>query len=171
MNFDVSSCGGLMQRHLDWLTASGVPMKAIIQPDPVRIAHGRKAADGRFDPDPGGPDWFVFAERDDVVFWRPRTGELATWFGRAFALGEQAIDQATTYSFGFSLNIFESPLDWLRAGRDGVVILNWGRAYDMLRHCLRVEIPESLKERYDQYMQPRHMPQVFIRGKRRGAAA
>lgn len=98
MNFDISSCGGLMQRHLDWLTASGVPMTAIIQPDPVRIAHGQKAADGRFDPDPGGPDWFVFAERDDVVFWRPRTGELATWDGRAFALGERAIDQASTYS-------------------------------------------------------------------------
>ncbi|WP_392709858.1 hypothetical protein [Rhizobium ruizarguesonis] len=171
MNFDISSCGWLMQRHLDWLTASGVPMTAINKPYPVRLAHGHKAADGRFDLDPGGPDWFVFTERDDLVFWRPRTGELATWDGRAFALGEKAIDQASTYCFGFALKIFESPLDWLRAGRDGVVILNWWGAYDGLQHCPSVELPESLEQHYEQHMQPRRMPQVFIRPKRRGTAA
>lgn len=38
--------GGLMQRHLDWLTGSGVPMSAIIRSDPVRPDY-YKAASGR----------------------------------------------------------------------------------------------------------------------------
>ena len=160
MNFDISSCGGLMQRHLDWLTASGVPMTAIIQPDPIRIAHGHKAADGRCDPDPGGPDWFVFAERADVVFWRPGTGELATWDGRAFALGEHVIDAASTYALGYPLNVFASPIHWLRRKRDGIVVLDWSSAFDRLRHAPRVAVPENLLSLYQRHMRPARLPEL-----------
>ncbi|WP_158775545.1 hypothetical protein [Rhizobium sp. H4] len=78
MNFDFSSCGGLMQRHLDWLTGSGVPMSAIIRPEPMRLAHGFRAADSRFDHDPSSPAWLAFPEPEDCVFWEPRTGLRAT---------------------------------------------------------------------------------------------
>ncbi|WFU89528.1 hypothetical protein QA644_06665 [Rhizobium sp. CC1099] len=161
-NPDIWHYGWLMQRHLDWLRACGVPMTAIVQPDPLRLARGHKAADERFEPDPAGPDWFVFAERDDLIFWRPRTGELATWAGRAFALGESAISNASTYSFNFALNIFASPLDWLRAARDGVVVLDWRHAFDHLRECPRVAVDEALLPIYRRHMRPARMPDVFL---------
>ncbi|MBB4341664.1 hypothetical protein GGE56_002900 [Rhizobium leguminosarum] len=49
MNFDVLSFGGLMQRHVGWLTGSGVPMSATIRSEPVRpdyyqAARGRVAS-------------------------------------------------------------------------------------------------------------------------------
>ncbi|WP_165418666.1 hypothetical protein [Rhizobium leguminosarum] len=35
---DLPACGGLKQRHLDWLIASSVPMEAI-RPEPLRPDH------------------------------------------------------------------------------------------------------------------------------------
>ncbi|MBB4478441.1 hypothetical protein [Rhizobium etli] len=145
-------------------------MTAITRPEPIRLCHGFKA-NGRFEPDPSGPSWFVFVEAEDLVFWRPGTGELATWHGRAFAVNESAIDAASTFALGFSLNVFESPLDWLRAGRDGIIVLNWRFAFDKLRHCPRVAIAESLVPMYDRFMQPPRMPEVYILRRRTEAAA
>ncbi|WFT88030.1 hypothetical protein [Rhizobium leguminosarum] len=163
--------GWLLPRHLTWLRANGVLMSAIVEPQPVRLAHGFRAADGRFDPDPSGPDWFAFVEAEDVIFWRPKNGEVATWDGRAFALGEAAIDNPATYSFGQVLNIYSDPLMWLRARRDGCVVLNWRFAFDKLRHCPRVAIAESLVPIYDRHMQPPRMPEVFVLRRRKEAAA
>ncbi|AJC80942.1 hypothetical protein IE4803_CH03786 [Rhizobium etli bv. phaseoli str. IE4803] len=160
---DIWTYSWLMQRHVNWLTKSGVSMTAIVQPHPVRLAHGRKAADGRFEPDPTGPDWFVFCEWEDLVFWRPRTGEVATWAGRAFALGESAIDNASGYALDGHLHVFADPLQWLRSGRGGIVVLDWARAFDELRHCPRIAVAESLWSTYRLAMRPVRMPRVFLR--------
>ncbi|EGE56751.1 hypothetical protein RHECNPAF_5730022 [Rhizobium etli CNPAF512] len=154
--------GWLLPRHIDWLRASGVPMSAIVEPQPVRLSHGFRAADGRFDPDPSGPDWFVFAEPEDLVFWRPKTSELATWTGRSFALGEAVIGNAATFSFGNALHLYASPLDWLRAGRDGTVVLDWRHAFDRLRDCPRIAVDDRLLPIYRRHMRPARMPDVFL---------
>ncbi|MDC7742832.1 hypothetical protein [Rhizobium binxianense] len=154
--------GWLLPRHLTWLRAHGVPMAAIVQPEPVRLARGYRAADGRFDPDPSGPDWFAFAERDDLVFWRPKTGSLATWAGRSFALGEAAIGNAATYSFGSALHIHADPLSWLIHGRNGTVMLDWRHAFDQLRECPRIAVDDRLLPIYRRHMRPARMPDVFL---------
>jgi hypothetical protein len=117
-----------------------------------------------------GPLWFAFIEPEDIVFWEPRTGALATWNGRAFALGESMIDNASTYSFDFALNVFASPLDWLRAERDGIVVVNWDRAFDYLRDCPRVAVDKALRPLYLRQMKPPRLPEVFIRSERKEAA-
>ncbi|KZS55261.1 hypothetical protein [Rhizobium anhuiense] len=159
---DLPACGGLMQRHLDWLVASGVQMSAIVEPEPVRLCHGIRAADGRFEIDTNGPDWFAFAEPDDVIFWQPKTGALATWAGRSFALGETAIGNAATYSFGSALHIYADPLSWLINGRNGTVVLDWRHAFDQLRECPRIAVDDRLLPIYRRHMRPARMPDVFL---------
>lgn len=163
MHDDYPDIGWLLPRHIDWLTGSGVPMAAIIRPEPVRLAHGFRApADGRFEHFPSGATWFVFDEHDDLIFWRPGTVETATWTGRSFALNERAIDAASTYALGFALNIFESPLDWLRAGRDGIVIVAWDRAFDRLRNAPRIAVAEKLHDKLKRHLQPPRLPEIFV---------
>ncbi|NNH45506.1 hypothetical protein ELH16_08650 [Rhizobium ruizarguesonis] len=159
---DMPVLGGLMRRHLDWLHASGVPMSAIIQPALIRLAHGFRAADGRFEIDANGPDWFAFAEPEDVIFWRPKTGELATWAGRSFAIGENMICDASTYALDGHLHIFQHPRDWLRRNRDGIVIVDWNLAFDRLRDCPRIKIAETLLPTYRKHMQPARMPALCL---------
>ncbi|MBX4991415.1 hypothetical protein ABID08_003264 [Rhizobium binae] len=162
--------GGLLQRHINWLRTCGVPMPAIVQPELVRLAHGYRGSDGLFDPDESGPAWFAFAEVGDVIFWRPED-ELARWTGRAFALGEQAVDNAGTYSLGHCLHVYRSPLHWLKAGRDGIVVIDWERAFDELRHCPRVAVDENLLSVYSRHMRPRRLPEVYVLPERRGVAS
>lgn len=159
---EIPSLGWLMPRDIDWLIGRGVPMAAIVRPEPMRLCHGFRAADARLEIDVNGPLWFAFIEPEDVVFWEPRTGALATWNGRAFALGESMIANATTYSFDFALNVFASPLDWLRAGRDGIVVVDWERAFDHLRDCPSVAVAERLLPLYERQMRPARMPALFV---------
>ncbi|MGR9345029.1 hypothetical protein ACU8NW_10525 [Rhizobium leguminosarum] len=155
--------GGLLQWDIDWLRSCGVSMGAIIRPEPIRFAHGFQALDGRFDHDPSGPIWLVFFEPEDVVFWRPRTVELATWHGRAFALGEHVIDAASTYALDYRLNIYSDPLTWLAHDRDGIVVVNWACAFDHLRDCPRVAIDEAVLPLYLRHMKPARLPEVIVR--------
>ncbi|PKA39651.1 hypothetical protein CWR43_30770 [Rhizobium sullae] len=175
MNFtpaypDIAAYSGPTQEHLDWLLQAGVPLRALSKPAPIRLAHGYRALDGLFDEDPSGPAWIVFPETHDCIYWQPRSGELASWNG-AFALGEEAICNAGTYSLDRCLNIFSNPLDWLRYRRDGIVVLNWRFAFDHLRDAPRIAVAESLLPVFEQHMQPRRMPAVFVLRERKGAAA
>lgn len=140
----------------------GVPPAAIERPRPLRIARGSRAYDGRFDTDEKGEEWIVIPEQSDVVFWQPRSGELATWNGRQFALGEFAITFPMTYAMGHSLNIYADPLDWLRACRDGIVVLNWSFAFDYLRDAPRIAVDRVLLSKFKSSMKPRRMPAVSI---------
>lgn len=75
-----------------------------------------------------------------------------------------------TYSFNCALNIFVDPLDWLRAKRDGIVVLDWTRAFDRLRDAPRIALAESLVPKYERYMRPAHMPKLFVISNKRRAA-
>ncbi|WP_244602960.1 hypothetical protein [Mesorhizobium delmotii] len=142
----------------------------MVNPLPILLARGERATDGRFEDVDTGPRWFVFEEAEDVVFWQPRTGQLATSMGRAFALGEDAIYNPGTFAFDNHLNIFADPLEWLRARRDGCIVLDWTRAFDRLRDCPRISVAEEVLLQYRRHMKPPHMPDVYVLASRRVAA-
>jgi hypothetical protein len=80
------------------------------------------------------------------------------------------MDDASTYAFDCALNIFSSPLDWLRAERDGIVVIDWSRAFDRLRDAPRITIAEELLPLYRRQMKPRSMPELFVIQAERRAA-
>jgi hypothetical protein len=144
------------------LFRAGVPVRTLMNLAPIRKALGTVAPDGRFEEDPGGQTFLVFPEAEDAVYWQPQSGKLATWNGRAFALGEDAIYNAETYAFDCHLNIFPDPLEWLRDGCDGIVVLDWSRAFDTLRDCPRIAVQESVVFQYRKHMKPARLPKLFV---------
>jgi hypothetical protein len=162
------------QADLDGFRRAGVDVLTLTTPIAMKVAVGNRAQDGLFDADSGGDNWFAFEDlsTDDIVFWHRRTAGLTSWSGRAFALGEGLIDQAATYSFDCALNIFADPLDWLRAKRDGIVVLpnQWPLAFDRLRDAPRIAIAERMLPTYRRHMRPARLPQLFVIQDRRSAA-
>jgi hypothetical protein len=154
------------QAELDWFLKSGVDIMTLATPQPMQIAEGNLALDGLFESEPSGDRWLAFDEFavDDVVFWQPRLGRFSTWSGRAFALGEDLIYAAATYAFDCNLNIFADPIDWLRAKRDGIVVIpdKWPLAFDRLRDAPRIAIAEALLPHYRRHMRPGHLPELFV---------
>lgn len=153
----------------DWLLAKGVnPLAVGSGPNPpLKLAHGRCADDGWFDVDPSGEPHIAILIEDsggpiDVAFWHPRSGRVATLLNLGFALGEEQINNPGVYSFGGCLQIHANPLDWLRSGRTGIVVLDWTRAFDLLRYSRRIAIDEVLLPTYRTAMHPQHMPELFV---------
>jgi len=164
--------------RFNWLLNAGVPAETLTRLTPLHVATGRRAKDGIFEDaegdrskTEGGHGFLVFEEAEDLVFWQPRTGEIATALNRAFALGEDNIYNPGTYSFDCHLNIFPDPLEWLQNRCDGCVVLDWSRAFDRLRDCPRIAISESLLFLYRRHMRPPHMPDVSVVTTRKAAAA
>ncbi len=161
---------GLNQAQIDWFLANGVDIMALATPIGAQTAKGI-VKNNRFVSDPSGPHWVVFEEPEDLVFWQPRTGELKTLNGRAFALGEDAIVNAGSYAFDGNLNILAEPLAWLARKRDGIVVIDWDRAFDNLRDCPRIAVDEALLPIYRRYMRPGRIPELFILTSNRRLAA
>ncbi|MHC2298223.1 hypothetical protein [Rhizobium mongolense] len=134
------------------------------------IAYGFRGADGRFERDRNGQEWLAFEEPDDIVYWNPRTGFTATYEGRAFALGELAITNAATYALDDSLKIFGTVAQWIEANGNGIFVLDWRRAFDMLHPAPRIEIDDRVERLYRRHMNPR-MPVLKVRRQHRSAAA
>ena len=65
-----------------------------------------------------------------------------------FALGEEQIDNTGLYSFEGCLSIHANPLEWLRASRDGIFVLDWCRAFDRLRYCPRIAVHQPCLAQY-----------------------
>lgn len=162
------------QAELDWFLKSGVEIKVLASPEPMRLTQGRLAHDGVFEPDAYGDRWFAFEvpTSNDIVFWNWSSGRLCTWSGRAFALGQDVIDEAAIYGFDGNLNIYADPLHWLQAKRDGIVVLpdKWPLAFDHLREVPRIAIAEELLPHYRRHMKPARMPELMIIPDRRRAA-
>jgi hypothetical protein len=157
----------LAQPTIDWLASKGVSPKAMIQTwsghsSPIMSAHGELASDGRFDPDPAGKNWLVFEEEYDRVFWRQKSGGLATFEGRSFALGEEMIDNPATTAFDQWLCIYVDPLQWLQHERDGIVVIKWDFAFDRLRDVTRIAVAEPMLATYRRCMRPSHMPKLAV---------
>ena len=134
------SWGFPSDHHLRWLLDEGVPVSALW---PIGGASVR--FDGRaFDLEHGGEQAITFRTLDrgevvDLIAWNPQTGALASWLGAAFCLGDlEDIHNPATYFGGGGLLVHASPLEWLRAGREGIVIVRPEMASAYLEHCTRI---------------------------------
>lgn len=159
---DIASYPSIDFGRFNWFLKAGVPMDTLIRLMPIRTATGIVASDGRFEEHPSGQCFLAFTEAEDVVYWQPRSGELGTWTGRAFALGEDAIYNPGTYAFDCHLNIWPDPLAWLRAKCDGCVILDWPRAWSRLQDAPRIAVHERLLVTYRRHMKPPRGPETFV---------
>lgn len=135
-----------------WLTAAGVSSRIVLELDPW-VVRGRVDEKGLFVIDPAGKRFIALLEgEEDVVLWQPRTNELTSLFGEVFALGEPALERARATG---ELSLFSTPLDWMRRGCRGIVVLDWSRAHQELRHLREIHVPESLLPRYQAAMHHR----------------
>jgi hypothetical protein len=134
------------------------------------IAYGFRGRDGRFDIERQGRLWLAFETNDDMIYWCPTTGEIATFEGRAFAIGEDRITSASTYSFGYPLNIFGTVARWIEAKGDGIFVVDWSQAFHRLCDCPRIALDDEVRSLYFANMRPRRTPQLTDRSRRRSAA-
>jgi hypothetical protein len=132
-----SELANLSTAQIAWLLSEGIQPAALSCGDVPVAARILPRPDGLFDfPDEAnrGEDAkpglvFLYREPDgsatDLVGWLPRSGWLGTWLNRAALLGDPLgprLDHAG------ALPVWRSPMNWLRAGREGVVILDPVRA-------------------------------------------
>jgi hypothetical protein len=123
------------------LRAAGVPLDALCRPQMVL------AGDIIVD----GPHTFGFAAKAgaaperafliavthegdrfiDIAAWQPARKWLGLWLGSGWALGQGGIDDPRLGAEG-ALPVWRSPLNWLRAGRDGIVIIRPEAAASLL---------------------------------------
>lgn len=120
---------------LSWLVqlkVLGISVDALAEPErPAHAAVMFHDDQPLFDIDGGeGADQaLIFLARDelgepaDLVAWDPQQKRLAAWFGSSALLGAENL-WAPRLSKEQALHVFESPLGWLRAGREGVVVVD-----------------------------------------------
>jgi len=166
-----------VQDH-EWLTSHGVSPSAIIEPWPIRSARVQFDGLHGFDFATESEQALVFKAEDrreqiDFIAWERRTGNLASWYGNAFCLGDvDDIFNPATYFAGDALRLHETSLDWLRADRDGIVILCPELVPAYLANCQRVRCSNvSYARKVEKWLQP-HKPKVeiLVEVEERGAA-
>lgn len=117
---------------VDKLVRLGIPADALASPTPVRASYvhfsqSQFEFDHHSQREEGEPANLVLSrngwgEAIDLVAWCPSTGRLATWLGRAWALGEETIYQPRLTEHS-ALPVWRSPVGWLRAGRQGICLV------------------------------------------------
>lgn len=147
-----------------WFANQHVPRSTLMRMIGLQTIRGVRGEDGWLEPTPDGRVFVAFYEQspNDVVFWCPRTNEFAGLRGRVFALGEDNIADPSVFAFDANLHIYADALTWLRDDGRGIVILDWSRAFDRLRHVPRIAVTERLLPTYLEYMKPRRMPELSV---------
>jgi hypothetical protein len=154
-------------KSLQWLLEQGVPFDALYA---LRSAWVNFDGDTfNFDPECSDDPVLLFGCEDrgeviDLAAWSARENTFATWRSTAFCLGDldQCFNPATWFD-GDGLHIHRTPLDWLKAGRDGIVILNPKLCWAYLRNvpraiCADIEHGEEVKR----WIKPPRRPQTKI---------
>jgi hypothetical protein len=130
----------MKQSQIDWFLAQGVTIQQLTQPS-APIVENRS-----------GTSWLYFYEDD--ALWQPKTGDIfSSW---NWCLGHQNVEPDK------SVTIHASPLDWLRDNRQGIVIIDWSQAFDMLYRLPFVRLPAALRDQYDEAMQMPKLPELEI---------
>ena len=167
------------QPLIAYLIDQGVPPVAGIagQSDALKRVSGQIGPDGWFDPDDDGSGHVAIlvcafpADPVDVAVWQPRSPRLGSYFGWAFALGEDQIDNLATYAFDDGLTVHRTPLDWLRAGRRGIVIMRPEQTPIRLRHVPKLIAADLGHGRQLSKLITPRLPEIYVRTRERQAAA
>jgi hypothetical protein len=142
-------------REIAWLLDNGVSEAAMLEPTPLRAANVVFLGGNTFDFDSDGTRAFIFKEPNDLVAWNPKRDALAAWGCSAFALGEDAIWNPASYFMGDALRVHRTPLDWLKADRDGIVIVKPELTYGYLRNVRRLSFADPVyAQQVKQWLQP-----------------
>jgi hypothetical protein len=99
----------------------------------------------------------------DLVAFNPAIELLATWLGRAFAINE--VSMWAPNLDGDPLPVWRDPIGWLKASREGIVLLKPEQAYSYLDHMPGV-IAEDVQhgEELERLLwTPRRKVPVFLR--------
>ncbi len=127
-----------------WLIEQGISDAAMTSPWPPKEARVTFGDSHTFDFDDSGEPALIFRATDhgetiDLVAWQARSGRLASWRGVAFAIGDlDDVFNPATYFGGDSLLVHETPLQWLQAEREGIVILRQDLAHAFLADRQRI---------------------------------
>jgi hypothetical protein len=162
--------------ELRWLRSQGVSRSAILHPWPIG-ATNVKLDGGTFEFDVNGECALTFLIEDcgeviDVAAWEPRTGLLATWLGVGFAIGQEAIFNPATYFADSALHVHQTPLQWLQAEREGIVILRSDLAHAYLANCRRLAFSDArVAQTVKAWLQPpKPAVEIFLAVEERAAA-
>lgn len=145
--------------ELRWLRSQGASQSAILRPWPLGATNVR-LDDDAFELDTNGERVLTFLVEDcgevmDIAAWQPRTGQLATWFGAGFAIGQEAIFNPATYFADGALHVHESPLQWLQAEREGIVIVRPALVHAYLANCQRLAFSDAcFARKVRQWLEP-----------------
>jgi hypothetical protein len=147
--------------QIGWLLDHGISVETL-EAEPCSIAATTVRFEGRFFiPDPDGEKALIFRATDrdeviDLIAWSPRTDQLGSFLGLAFCLGDQdQLHNPASWFAGGGLNIYRSPLGWLRGNRRGIVIVDAQQTYAMLRHVPRLLVDNIAHgEQVKRWMRP-----------------
>jgi hypothetical protein len=163
--------------ELRWLRGQGVSRAAILYPWPIGATNVTFNGKG-FELDAHGERVLTFLVEDwggaiDIAAFQPRTGKLATWLGAGFAIGQDAIFNPATYFADGALLVHETPVQWLLADRDGIVIAQPDLAHAYLANLQRVVCSDTAHARQvERWLQsPRPTVEILVEIPAEGAAA
>jgi hypothetical protein len=152
----------LDQSALDWLLNQGVSSDiigtfSIRESDPMSVRSATVLLDGRGHYSYNAIGEFAYilpvvarSTIIDHVAWVPSTGQLASHDGNGAMLGEGQLGRDGLGTTGRAIRVHRTPLGWLRAGRQGLVIVNACEAAHRLSGVtLRAEDEAHLEELAD----------------------
>lgn len=158
-------------RAIAWLRAQGVTALALAEPELPRLARVVFHADAPLfdlasETGEDGVAALVFLARDDggeasdLVAWSCYLGKVAAHFGAVPLLGADSI-LAPRLGPEAALSVHRTPLKWLKAERQGVVLLSPERAAIALRNFgpFAAEDEEHGRELRGLF---RYEPQIFM---------
>jgi hypothetical protein len=134
---DADEAGTPDNATIRWLLDQGVTIEAMTAPLSILAGHVIYQPAGVYLPNAFGEFACILPAFDgeglvDLVAWSPRSGRIASRLGIVGLLGEGQAERAAANLAGAPLPVWRTPLDWLRAGRRGVVIVDRARAAHLL---------------------------------------
>jgi hypothetical protein len=162
-----------------WLTKRGVSFKALMGDWPVGAANVNFDGKGHFNLVNDGERALTFVgfntgDPIDIMAWRPKSGQIASYTGAATFLGDQddLINPATWFDGG-DLVIHASPLEWLQRDREGLVIVNFKRAGACLRnvksvYCEDINVARKIRRTVKAACKP--IVKIYTAAPKRGKA-
>jgi hypothetical protein len=165
------------EAQIGWLLDHGVSTETL---ETELIAATSARFDERFFvPYPDGEKALIFRATDrdeviDLIAWSPRTDQVGSFLGLAFCLGDQdQLHNPASWFAGGGLNIYRSPLGWLRGNRRGIVIVDAQQTYAMLRHVPRLLVDDIAHgEQVKRWMRaPKPASQILIAQQGRSLSA